>query len=90
MRYISVSESIRQNGDRHKANAERYLAEGKPDYAAGSLRKAARNYYKADELDQMLQVPAFIKPAYDALLKAVEDEIFGRGTHPNQQYGNKE
>lgn len=50
-----MSEQIRENGDRHKANAARYLAADKPEYAAGSLRKAERNYAKAKLIDQAIE-----------------------------------
>lgn len=45
--YLSLYDSIKQNGDRHKANGDRYLAEDKLKHAAGSYRKAARNYERA-------------------------------------------
>lgn len=52
--YKPQQDRWRENGDRHKRNAERYLAEGKPEYAAGSMRKAERNYKNAKLLDDIL------------------------------------
>jgi hypothetical protein len=46
--YLTVAECLRRNAERHRQNALRYLADGKPDYAAGSLAKAKRNLQRAD------------------------------------------
>ncbi|ARQ95392.1 hypothetical protein [Bradyrhizobium phage BDU-MI-1] len=51
--YRSLSDGVRDNARRHLRNAGRYLAAGNPDYALGSLRKAARNWQKAQEIDDI-------------------------------------
>ncbi len=45
--FRSVADGIADNGDRHVARALQHLADGKADYAAGSLAKALRNYVRA-------------------------------------------
>lgn len=46
-RYMTVSECLVANGDRHHRNAENYRAADNEAFAAGSDRKAARNYARA-------------------------------------------
>lgn len=41
--YSTIDEELRLNAVRHWANAQRYISEGRPDYALGSQRKAYRN-----------------------------------------------
>jgi hypothetical protein len=50
--YMSVRQSIRNNGNRHFANAQNYAAVGNKEFAFGSYRKALRNWNRADEQDQ--------------------------------------
>lgn len=54
--YITFHDAIKQNGDRHLANANNYLREGKVDYAIGSLRKAIRNYEKYVEFISLFRL----------------------------------
>lgn len=77
--YLSFSDSIRVNGDRHKANAERYLAEGNVAFAAGAMRKADRNYAKADRIDAFLKRPedATIREVYELTLAAITRNLYG-------------
>lgn len=51
--HLSLSDSLRANGDRHWENAARYIEAGNFDYAMGSLRKAGRNYERANEIDDI-------------------------------------
>lgn len=60
MSYISLPESIKANGDRHLDRARRHHAEGHPDYAAGSVRKAWRNYLRAADLECLFGEPSEI------------------------------
>lgn len=41
--YLTIGEELRLNAVRHWANAQRYISEGRPDYALGSQRKAYLN-----------------------------------------------
>ncbi len=43
-RYMTVAESLWANCHRHMQNAKRHMAAGRSDYAAGSMRKAYRNF----------------------------------------------
>ncbi len=45
--YVTIVQGLIQNAERHKANGDRYMLEGKPDYAEGSYRKAAKNMEQA-------------------------------------------
>ena len=71
MKYLTVSECLRRNGDRHAANAARHLENGRPDYAAGSMRKAERNWARAKLFDP----PAWTKPLIDLFAAQVAAEI---------------
>lgn len=50
MRYLTLEETIRRNGERHLANAIGYAAKGLPGHSAGSLTKAKRNFEWANRL----------------------------------------
>lgn len=76
MQYMTLSENIRKNGDRHKANAERYLSQGLPEYAAGSMRKAEKNYKRADEIEEIFKLPKFLEPFYKEVKEAMARNIF--------------
>lgn len=43
-KYQSIEDSYKANGDRHVFRAKMHMADGKLDYAIGSLRKAKKNY----------------------------------------------
>ncbi len=81
--YLTVSQSIRANGERHLANAVGYAAKGNLNYSAGSMRKALRQFKRADELDNWFNYPIrefgvmFECPPEQAeLLKARMDECY--------------
>ena len=44
---MSVVDMISLNGDRHVKNALKHFADGLPERAEGSMKKALRNYEKA-------------------------------------------
>lgn len=46
--YTTLREGVRLNALRHQANGDRYVREGKPDYALGSYRKAQKNFELAE------------------------------------------
>ncbi len=50
-RETKLAETIRENGERHLANAVSYAARGLPEYSAGSQRKAERNFKRAKALE---------------------------------------
>lgn len=54
MTYISIVDSLKANGDRHKQNAELYLCAGNLHHAIGSYRKMLRNYEAALKLESLM------------------------------------
>lgn len=80
MAYWTIQEGYLQNGHRHKANAERYLAEGNVKFAIGSLRKAIRNYerYQSSvDYDEAIwdAMPAFGRGLVQGIMKSIADKI---------------
>lgn len=75
--YVSFSDSIRLNGDRHMANARQHAAVGNKEFAFGSVRKAKRNYAKADEFDRLFSVPSHLKPAYELMKAQISANLYG-------------
>lgn len=49
--YVSVAQQIRNNAERHLANAVGYASRSNFSYCDGSMRKALRNFKRADEID---------------------------------------
>jgi hypothetical protein len=86
MAYMSIGSAFRNNGDRHARKAEFWLAEGKPEYALGSMCKAVRNWKRADDFDEWMKVPAEFQKAYDATLLAITKNLceYGTGGNPFQ------
>lgn len=64
--------------DRHEANAAKWNSQGKPDYAEGSLRKAAKWRRRQREFEMVVR-GAFPKTGLDKLmderLNAIEANI---------------
>jgi frataxin-like iron-binding protein CyaY len=54
MLYITLQQKYQIMVERHEARAQYWLAQGRPDYAAGSLRKADKWRVKAREYDRMM------------------------------------
>jgi hypothetical protein len=50
--FITLQEIVRLNALRHQANGDRYVREGKSDYALGSYRKAKKNFELAERLQR--------------------------------------
>lgn len=75
MKYLSLAESIKLNGDRHKANAEVYLAKGMLKHAAGSLRKAAKNYERASLYEFDPFVEEILGPILNEMNKKIADSV---------------
>jgi hypothetical protein len=71
MQYLTLVDSIRQNGNRHLANAIGYASAGLPRHSDGSLRKAMRNLSKADSFT----IPPWLDGLADQLACAVADTI---------------
>jgi len=76
MGYMSFTDSIRANGDRHMANARRHAAEGNKEYAFGSAKKARRNYEKAAQIEAAFQIHPLLRPAYDATVAAITANLY--------------
>lgn len=49
--YMTLAQTLRANGLRHLANAERWHLAGRPEYAAGSYRKGLKNLAHARWLE---------------------------------------
>jgi hypothetical protein len=54
--FETASEEVGENGDRHVRNALKHYAEGRPEFAAGSMKKALRNYERAARIGGGLYV----------------------------------
>lgn len=57
MQYLTLEQCIVHNGHRHMRNARRYMRQGNVEFAAGSMRKAARNYVAAKRIALFLEWP---------------------------------
>lgn len=53
--YVTMGQSIRNNGNRHYGNACQYAADGNKEFAFGSFKKAQRNWRHADEIDRFVR-----------------------------------
>lgn len=74
--YQTLEQTIDANGNRHEANARAYLAAGKPDYAAGSMRKAVRNHARAQLLRDMSDC-GVLNPFMKRLADDIAQNLFG-------------
>ena len=81
MPYMSIEECHRSNGDRHAARAEAWIAAGKPEYAAGSMRKARRNWARAEAWK--FDVRPELQQVIDKTRDAISRGVFERGTGGN-------
>lgn len=66
MKFLTVAECTRRNGERHLANAVSYASRGMMDYSDGSMRKAARNFARAGLLEPPV-LPPWMQAALDAM-----------------------
>lgn len=84
-KYISLEEAIRQNGHRHLERAISYISAGYPDrFADGSLRKAIKNFKKADELKFKTVIDKVLDPIINNLVDKVAQSIMdGIKNEPN-------
>lgn len=57
MKYLSIAECYEEQALRHLSNALKHEANGHPDYAIGSRRKAAKWRAKAAESVRFTQLP---------------------------------
>jgi hypothetical protein len=74
--YRSIEQCHRDNGDRHARKAEYWVAQGKPDYAEGAMRKARRNWARADAW----KVPACFQPLMKDMLDRIANNLYETGT----------
>ena len=69
--YLTIEQSIRNNGHRHLERAIAYASAQWPEhYVLGSLRKAERNFKKADTIAHLYKT--------DPIMQAVIDRMNGR------------
>jgi len=82
MTYLTLEETIRQNGHRHLERAISYASAGYPNrFYEGSMRKALKNFKRADsftEVDKLCQL--FWKQMADDLYNRIVDNIIN-GSH---------
>lgn len=76
--YQTIRQSFIDNGNRHARKAAYWRGEGKPDYAEGSMRKARKNWAKAEAW--AVTLPPNIEMAYAVTLAAIEQNLFTQGT----------
>jgi hypothetical protein len=68
----------RLDAARHRTNAARHLAEGRPAYAAGSLRKAEKFERRAAQLEAWLRPESTGEQIIlDAYMREVERILLG-------------
>lgn len=75
--WTSISESYRQNARRHEQRAQMHIADGRPDWARGSLAKAARNVDRANRLDEMMRLPPALERIANRLAQHIAADIYG-------------
>jgi hypothetical protein len=75
-KYRSIEQCHRDNGDRHARKAEFWRTQGKSDYAEGSMRKARRNWARADAW----KTPECMIPLMNDLLDRITNSIYTTGT----------
>lgn len=79
IRYLTMAESIKLNGERHLANAVGYASRGLFSHSDGSMRKAVRNFNRADDLEMPLS--PFTRRITDRVtsdfVKRIADRIMG-------------
>jgi mono/diheme cytochrome c family protein len=82
-KYRSIEQCHRANGDRHAARAKYWLAQGKPDYAEGSMRKARRNWARADAW----KTPDCFAPLMKQMLDRINQHIYAQVTSDINSFG---
>ncbi len=78
MMYQTLRQSFLDNGNRHARKAAYWEAEGKPDYAEGSMRKARKNWIKAEAW--AVTMSPNIEIAYAMMRAVIERDLFTQGT----------
>ena len=73
MHYTTLQYSYQRMVERHEARAQYWLSQGRPDYAAGSLRKAAKWRVKAREYDRMMN-GLYPQTEFDVLMQKKIEE----------------
>jgi hypothetical protein len=74
--YISFEDHYRLNGDRHLSRAKMHIADGKIDYAIGSLKKAKKNYDVCYRLKAMEEaMPIELRREIDRMAQSIANEI---------------
>ena len=75
MKYLPLAECIRLNGERHLANAIGYASRGLESYSDGSLRKAVKNFDRADRLLFGCALPPQLQFIVDTLSETIANNI---------------
>lgn len=73
--YLPVVGGLEANAERHYANARRHEREGRPEYAAGSLRKGDRNLSRARVLREAVAMPPFLEEAINRVSAVIANTI---------------
>lgn len=73
MEYLTLADTYRLNAQRHRDKAADWTALGRLDYAAGSLRKAAKWEAKAEQM--CLPVDPFLDPIVARIVAALVKNI---------------
>jgi hypothetical protein len=53
--YITLQQTLMNNGHRHKANGDAYMDENNVEYAIGSYKKMLRNYEAANRTNMLME-----------------------------------
>jgi hypothetical protein len=84
MSYMTAAEAYEAecevHAKRHEANAVRHVAEGHPpEFAEGSLRKAAKWRAKAEKFKSIFAIPLppHLEAAYEKTREAIAKNLFG-------------
>ncbi len=73
-KYISISELVKLNGDRHLANAQNYLTQDNIHHAIGSLKKAIKNYEIVLQLEEMF-CPKGMEKLLAGMIKIASEQV---------------
>ena len=79
IKFLSTADSIRLDGERHLANSIGYASRGLFGYSDGSMRKAIRNFKRANHLDMRLDsfTRRVMEPIASDFAKRIADRIMG-------------
>lgn len=73
--YVTLDETIEAEARRHEARAAYHAANGRPDYAAGSMRKAHRKRVQAEKFRASRDCGPLLNAVLDTLANKILGEI---------------